>query len=62
VPLFPAKLHPGPRALQLVLDEMAQRDERARALVADQFADPSWVRALDESGYVDGLYRAAGAR
>jgi len=62
VPLFPAKPYPEPRALQFVLDEMAQSDERARALVADRIADPSWVRELDESGYVDGLYRATGAR
>ena len=62
VPLFPAKPYPEPRALQFVLDEMAQSDERARALVAEQIADPSWVRALDESGYIDSFYRAAGAR
>jgi ABC-type nitrate/sulfonate/bicarbonate transport system substrate-binding protein len=62
VPLFPAKPYPEPRALQFVLDEMAQSDERARALVAEQIADPSWVRELDESGYIDSFYRAAGAR
>ena len=62
VSLFPEKPYPEPRGLQFVLDEMAQSDERARALDVDQVADPSWVRELDESGYIDGLYRAAGAR
>jgi NitT/TauT family transport system substrate-binding protein len=60
--LFPEKPYPETRGLQFVLDELAQNDERARALDPQQIVDPSWVRELDQSGFVDGLYRAAGAR
>jgi NitT/TauT family transport system substrate-binding protein len=60
--LFPEKPYPDPRGLQFVIDELAQTDERARALDVQQIVDPSWVGELDASGFVDGLYRAAGAR
>jgi ABC-type nitrate/sulfonate/bicarbonate transport system substrate-binding protein len=60
--LFPEKPYPEARGLQFVVDELAQSDERARTLDPEQIVDPSWVRELDQSGYIDSLYGAAGAR
>ncbi len=57
--MFPEKPYPEPRGLQFVIDEAAQADERARSLTPQQMIDPTWVRELDDSGYIDKLYRAA---
>ena len=60
--MFPEKPYPDPQGLQFVIDEVAYGDERARTLTTDQMIDQSWLRELDQSGYIDGLYRAGGAR
>ncbi|HLH23593.1 MAG TPA: ABC transporter substrate-binding protein [Chloroflexota bacterium] len=59
VRLFPEKPYPDPRGLQFVLDELAQTDPRAKALTPDQLIDATWVRELDQSGFLDSLYRSA---
>jgi NitT/TauT family transport system substrate-binding protein len=58
VSLFVDKPYPDPQAVQFVLDEYAQTDPRARDLKVEDLIDRSWVRALDEQGYIDQLYRA----
>ena len=60
--LIPAKPYPDPDGLRFVVDQLGQQDERIRALTPEALADPSWIRQLDESGYIDSLYRPAGAR
>jgi NitT/TauT family transport system substrate-binding protein len=57
--LFPEKPYPDPRGVQFVLDELAQTDERAKAITPEQIIDPTWVRELDESGFIDNLYKSA---
>ena len=54
--LFPAKPYPEPRGLQFVIDEASETDPRVAALTPERIADESWVRALDDSGYIDALY------
>ena len=39
-----------------MLDEAAETDPRLATLAPDRISDPSWVWALDESGYIDSLY------
>ncbi|HZR97349.1 MAG TPA: ABC transporter substrate-binding protein [Chloroflexota bacterium] len=58
VRLFPEKPYPDPRGLQFVLDELGQADDRAKALTPEQLIDATWVRELDESGFLDALYRS----
>ena len=58
--LFPEKPYPDPRGIQFVLDELAQSDDRAKALTPEQIIDARWVRELDESGFIDALYRTGG--
>jgi NitT/TauT family transport system substrate-binding protein len=57
VSLFVDKPYPEPQAIQFVLDEYAQSDPRARDFKVEDLIDRSWVRALDEQGYIDQLYR-----
>ncbi len=58
--LFVDKPYPDPQAIRFVLDEYSQSDPRARDFKVDDLLDRSWVRALDEQGYLDQLYRADG--
>lgn len=60
VSLFVDKPYPEPQGIQFVLDEYAQSDPRARDFKVEDLIDRSWVRALDEQGYIDQLYRAGG--
>jgi ABC-type nitrate/sulfonate/bicarbonate transport system substrate-binding protein len=54
--LFPAKPYPEASGLQFVIAEAAEADPRLASLTPERISDPSWVRALDESGYIDSLY------
>jgi NitT/TauT family transport system substrate-binding protein len=58
--LLVEKPYPEPQGVQFVLDEVSQSDPRARDINLDQLIDRSWVRELDESGFIDQLYRAGG--
>ena len=60
--LFVEKPYPDPAGVQFVIDEVGQGDERVRGLTPDQVSDPTWVRELDESGFIDRLYQSAPAR
>jgi NitT/TauT family transport system substrate-binding protein len=55
--LFLAKPYPDARGIQFIIDQVAQDDERVRALTPEQISDPSWVRELDKSGFIDTLYQ-----
>jgi ABC-type nitrate/sulfonate/bicarbonate transport system substrate-binding protein len=59
--LFVAKPYPNARGIQFIIDQAGQSDERIRALTPEQISDATWVRELDESGFIDGLYRAPAA-
>jgi len=39
------------------LDELAARNPKARELDPRKFFDDSFVRQLETSGFIDGLYR-----
>jgi NitT/TauT family transport system substrate-binding protein len=51
--LFPDKPFPDVQGIQFVLDEVGQSDPRAKSLVPEQIVDPTWVRELDQSGWID---------
>jgi NitT/TauT family transport system substrate-binding protein len=55
--LYSKKQHPSLEGLKTVLDEIAERDPRAKSAKPEQFADFSFIRELDQSGYIDGLYK-----
>jgi ABC-type nitrate/sulfonate/bicarbonate transport system substrate-binding protein len=57
-PGFPRAPYPVTTGLQIVLDTLATTDSRARGFAAASLVDDSFVRELDDSGYIARLYGA----
>lgn len=55
--MYPKKQYPSLEGLKTVLDELAERDPRAKSAKPEQFVDMTFIRELDQSGYIDGLYK-----
>ena len=55
--LFAQKPYPTVNGVKTILQTLADKDERARAAKPEQFVDLSIVRELDESKFIDGLYK-----
>ena len=43
--------------IQLALEEIGERNPAAKSARSEQFIDASFVKELDESGYIDALYK-----
>ena len=55
--IYLKKPYPAIKAIQLALEEISEKNPAARAAKPEQFIDSSFVKELDESGYIDGLYK-----
>jgi NitT/TauT family transport system substrate-binding protein len=55
--LLPKKQYPTLEGLKTVLEDVAERDPRAKAAKPEQFVDTTFIRELDGSGYIEGLYK-----
>jgi NitT/TauT family transport system substrate-binding protein len=55
--LYPKKQYPSLEGLKTVIEDLAERDPRAKAVKPEQFVDFSFIRELDQSGFIDGLYK-----
>lgn len=55
--LLPKKQYPSLAGLKTVLDDIAERDPRAKTAKPEQFVDFTFIRELDQSGYLDSLYK-----
>jgi NitT/TauT family transport system substrate-binding protein len=55
--LLPKKQYPSLEGLKTVLGEIAERDPRAKTAKPEQFVDFTFIRELDQSGYIDSLYK-----
>ncbi len=55
--LLPKKQIPSLEGLKTVLEDIGERDPRAKAAKPEQFVDATFIRELDQSGYIDGLYK-----
>ena len=55
--IYLKKPYPTIRGIQLALEEFGERNPAAKSARPEQFTDASFVRELDESGYIDGLYK-----
>lgn len=51
------KPYPAMQGIQLALEEIGERNPAAKSAKPEQFIDASFVKELDESGYIDSLYR-----
>lgn len=57
LPVVPSKPYPPIDGIREVLAELGEKDPKARAAKAEDFADMSFVKELDDSGFIDGLYK-----
>ncbi|MGZ8497693.1 MAG: ABC transporter substrate-binding protein [Candidatus Binatia bacterium] len=55
--LYPRKQYPSVEGLKTVIDDIADRDPRAKSVKPEQFIDASFIRELDQSGFIDSLYK-----
>lgn len=55
--LLPKKQFPSLEGLKTVLEDIGARDPRAKTAKPEQFVDFTFIRELDQSGYIDGLYK-----
>jgi ABC-type nitrate/sulfonate/bicarbonate transport system substrate-binding protein len=54
---FPKKQFPSLEGLKTVLEDVAERDPRAKSAKPEQFVDFTLIKELDQSGVIDGLYK-----
>jgi ABC-type nitrate/sulfonate/bicarbonate transport system substrate-binding protein len=57
-PIVPAKPYPPLDGIKEVLLELGEKDPKARVAKPEEFADSSFVKELDDDGFIDGLYKA----
>ncbi|OGQ82149.1 MAG: hypothetical protein A3F90_09910 [Deltaproteobacteria bacterium RIFCSPLOWO2_12_FULL_60_19] len=55
--LVPVKPYPTLEGIREALAELGENEPKARGARPEDFADMSLVRELDESGFIDGLYK-----
>lgn len=57
-PIVPAKPYPPLDGIKEVLLEVGEKDPKVRSAKPEDFADLSFVKELDENGFIDNLYKA----
>jgi NitT/TauT family transport system substrate-binding protein len=55
--IFSKKQFPSIEGLKFVIDDLAERDPRAKNVKPEQFVDLTFIKELDQSGFIDGLYK-----
>ncbi|HET8564196.1 MAG TPA: ABC transporter substrate-binding protein, partial [Candidatus Binatia bacterium] len=53
----PSKQYPTLEGIKNILEPLAEKDPKAKSARPEDFVDMSFVRELDQSGYIDSLYR-----
>jgi NitT/TauT family transport system substrate-binding protein len=56
--LVPERPYPTLRGIQVILQELAAKDPKAKTARPEQFVDMSFLKELDGSGFIDRLYKA----
>jgi ABC-type nitrate/sulfonate/bicarbonate transport system substrate-binding protein len=54
---YPRKQYPTLAGIQTVLDAIADENPKAKSARPEQFVDVRFIKELDDSGYIDGLYK-----
>lgn len=54
---LPTKQYPTLEGIRNILEPLAETDAKAKAAKPEDFVDMSFVRELDQSGYIDSLYK-----
>ena len=55
--MFPKKQYPTIEGLKFILAPLAEKDARAKTAKPEDFVDLSFIKELDQSGYIDNLYK-----
>lgn len=55
--ILPAKQYPSVEGIKKILEPLAETDPKAKAAKPEDFADMRFVKELDESGFIDDLYK-----
>ncbi len=53
----PEKPYPTLPGIQTILDELAKKEPKAKSARPEEFVDSSFVKTLDEEGFIDRLYQ-----
>ena len=54
---LPPKQYPTLEGIKNILEPLAQTDPKAKAAKPEDFVDMSFIKELDQSGYIDSLYK-----
>jgi ABC-type nitrate/sulfonate/bicarbonate transport system substrate-binding protein len=54
---IPPKQYPNPEGIKNILEPLAQTDPKAKAAKPEDFVDVRFLKELDESGFIDELYK-----
>ena len=54
---YSRKQYPSLPGIQTVLDAIADENPKAKSARPEQFVDARFIKELDDSGYIDGLYK-----
>jgi ABC-type nitrate/sulfonate/bicarbonate transport system substrate-binding protein len=55
--VMPRKQYPTLEGIRIVLDSLAQKDAKAKQAKPEDFVDMRFIKELDESGFIDNLYK-----
>ncbi len=55
--IVPEKPYPTLAGIKTILDELAVKNPKAKAARPEDFADSSFIKKLDEEGFIDRLYK-----
>jgi NitT/TauT family transport system substrate-binding protein len=55
--LVPAKPYPTLKGIEAILQEIASKEPQAQSVRPEQFVDVRFVKELDDSGFIDRLYK-----
>jgi NitT/TauT family transport system substrate-binding protein len=55
--MFSKKQYPSLEGLKTVLEDIGERDPRAKTAKPEQFVDFTFIKELDGSGFIDALYK-----
>jgi hypothetical protein len=54
---LPPKQYPTLEGIKNILESLAQTDPKAKAAKPEDFVDMRFIKELDESGFIDELYK-----
>jgi ABC-type nitrate/sulfonate/bicarbonate transport system substrate-binding protein len=55
---IPPKQYPNPEGIKNILEPLSEKDPKAKAAKPEDFVDMRFIKELDESGFIDDLYKS----